>query len=290
MRLAIFSVMDWAVDLILSVTAARGDEIAVIVTCPGPPSRRSDAYLGVVAKAPPDVDVLVCNKKSTYAAKVAPYAPDALVCMGYPWLLPADLIALPPLGAFNVHNSLLPNYRGPNAFGWAIINGETELGITSHRMDAEFDTGPILQQFTLPFGINDTLATLSPQMGPAMYRLLNATLDQMAAGDPGRPQIGEGSYAPKFEPEFRYMDFSQPALVLHNKVRAYIGGRDLPKGALATLDGAQMCITETFYDPDLAAAFDPAAPGTVLLHDETRMVVQCGDMPLEMRAWERTDP
>ena len=288
MRLAVFTVMDFAVELIQSVASARGDEIAVVVTCPGPPSRRSDAYLGVVAKVSPDVDVLVCNHKRTYAAKVAPYAPDALVCLGYPWLLPGDLLDLPPLGAVNFHNSLLPNYRGPNAFGWAIINGESELGITSHRMDTQFDTGPILQQVSFPLGVNDTIETLMPSMGPAMFQMVNDTLDQVAAGDPGRPQQGEGSYAPKFEPEFRYLDFAQPALTLHNKIRAYMGGRDLPKGALATIADTQICITESFYDPELADAFEAAAPGTVLLQDEARMVVQCADMPLEIRAWHAT--
>ncbi len=289
MRIAVFTVMDFAMELILGVTQARSDEIVVVVTCPGPPSRRSDAHLGVIAKVPPNIDVLVCNDKSTYAAKVAPYAPDTLICMGYPWLLPPDLLDLPPLGAADLHNSLLPNYRGPNAFGWAIVNGETELGLTSHRMDARFDTGNILQQMSFPFGINDTMDTLLQTIGPAMPKLLDRTLDQIAAGDPGRPQEGEGSYAPKFDPAFRYLDFAQPALTLHNKVRAYIGGRDLPSGALATIDGVQMCITETFYDPALAKAFRPASPGTLLLQDATRIVVQCADMPLEIRAWHAAE-
>lgn len=289
MRLAVFTVMDFAMEMILGVARARGDEITVVVTCPGPPSRRSDAYLGVVAKVPPNVDVLVCNDKSTYAAKVAPYAPDALICMGYPWLLPTDLLELPPLGAANMHNSLLPKYRGPNAFGWAIINGETELGLTSHRMDGQFDTGNILQQMSFPLGINDTMEALLQTIGPAIPRMINSTLDQIAAGAPGRPQQGDGSYAPKFEPEFRYLDFDQPALTLHNKVRAYIGGRDLPRGALATVDGEELCITESFYNPDLVNGFPSAAPGAVLLRNATRIVVQCGDMPLEIRAWHAAE-
>ena len=139
MRIAVFTVMDLAMELVLSVTQARGDEIAVVVTCPGPPSRRSDAHLGEVAKVSTKVDVLVCNDKGTYAAKLTPYAPDALICMGYPWLLPADLLEVPPLGAANMHNSLLPDDRGPNAFGWAIVNGETELRLTAHRMDAKLE-------------------------------------------------------------------------------------------------------------------------------------------------------
>ena len=72
--------------------------------------------------------------------------------MGFPWKIPADALAVPTLGWLNGHPSLLPRHRGPIPVAWAIRDGDEEIGITFHRMDAELDTGAILAQAAQPLG------------------------------------------------------------------------------------------------------------------------------------------
>ena len=87
---------------------------------------------------------------SSIAPLLASVEPDLVVCMGFPWKIPPDALAVPRLGWLNGHPSLLPRHRGPLPVAWAIREGDEEIGITFHRMDADLDTGPILAQRRYP--------------------------------------------------------------------------------------------------------------------------------------------
>ena len=80
------------------------------------------------------------------------FAPDLALCLGFPWKIPPEALAVPRHGIVNGHPSLLPRYRGPSPVAWAIRNGENEVGFTFHYMDAELDTGNILAQERVPLG------------------------------------------------------------------------------------------------------------------------------------------
>ena len=101
---------------------------------------------------PTDLDLLMPARRASIAPLLASVRPDLVVCMGFPWKVPADALAVPRLGWINGHPSLLPHHRGPVPVAWAIRDGEEEFGVTFHRMDAELDAGPILAQKTLPIG------------------------------------------------------------------------------------------------------------------------------------------
>ena len=101
-----------------------GHPIVGVVTTPGPRRRRSRGYLDVVAAVRPGVDVLVSNPPERWAAMLAPLRPDLIVSGSFPWLIPDEVLALPRLGAINLHPALLPKGRGPNPIRWAIRNGE----------------------------------------------------------------------------------------------------------------------------------------------------------------------
>ena len=88
-----------------------------VVTSPGPKRRRSATYLEVVAAVPSGVDVIVSNQPERWEAVLAPLKPDLIVSGGSPWRIPADVLALPRLGAINFHDAPLPRHRGPNASG-----------------------------------------------------------------------------------------------------------------------------------------------------------------------------
>jgi methionyl-tRNA formyltransferase len=172
--------------------------------------------------------------------------PDLVVCMGFPWKVPADALAVPPLGWINGHPSLLPHHRGPVPVAWAIRAGDEEFGVTFHRMDAELDTGPILAQRALPVGKLCEPDEFYGRMGPAVIELLGEAFANLAAGSKGRAQEG-GEYESFFGDEDAYLDFTRPAAEVHRLAWAWrftIPGGTL-HGALAELDGATVRVLES---------------------------------------------
>jgi methionyl-tRNA formyltransferase len=258
---------------------ARGHVPVAYLTSPGPPRRRLDGYLKVVEQFGAAADVVVSSHPSLWRKQFEPYDLDLIACCGFPWRLPAELLELPRAGAINSHPSLLPKYRGagPNVFGWMFRNDERETGATVHRMSAEFDTGPILAQVRIPIEDDDNVGDVVRRLGEPMLRALDEGLAAVEAGDPGRPQEGEGFYCPPFEEEWRRVDWSQPARAVHNRVRSWTG-MESQGHAVAVIDGAEVTVRRTrLLAPGPGGA---ATPGTVLRRDADGVVVQCGDGPI----------
>jgi methionyl-tRNA formyltransferase len=178
----------------------------------------------------------------------------------------------------NSHPSLLPMYRGPFPLAWAVRNGDADLGLTFHRMDADFDTGPILAQGSVPLGAEDwTMEDVGPRLAGLASELLPRALERIAAGDPGDPQPEEGaSYAPLFDEEYACVDWSWPAADIHRQTRAWsftFPRPGEPRGPIAELDGTQVRLLRT----SLEERADAAAR------------VECGDGPLWILAHEPVD-
>ena len=274
--------------LVDDVVRSLGHRIVGVVTSPGPRRRRSTSYLEVVAAVPPGVDVLVSNHPSRWAAMLAPLRPDLIICGGMPWRLPTDVIALPRLGTINMHPARLPRYRGPASVEWAFRNGDPELGITVHRMDADFDTGAILAQGSVPIEDEDDIGTLVAKFGPVLAGVLGLALERVARGDPGEPQDEtQASEAGLFEEAWRTIDWDRPARTVHNQVRSWTGVRDIAKGALGEVEGEIVQVTKTRLLPNEATGTQ--APGTILRRDGARLVVQCRDGALELVDWSRAE-
>jgi methionyl-tRNA formyltransferase len=273
-------------SLVNEAVRPLGHRVVGVVTSPGPKRRRSPTYLEVVAAVPPGVDVIVSNHPERWAAMLAPWRPDLIISGGFPWRIPADVLALPRLGAINFHDALLPRHRGPNATGWAFRLDDTETGLTIHRITPEFDTGPVLAQAGVPITDDDNLSTLMAKIVDHAPALLRQALERVARGDPGDAQAeSQATEAGLFEDGWRIIDWSQPARTIHNQVRSWVGLRDIPLGALAEIDGETLQITRTRLTPDSPTTREPAPPGTVVHRDGERLVVQCGDGPIESLAW-----
>lgn len=265
---------------------ARGHTVAGFLTTPGPPRRRLLEHVHVVEEHGETHDVIVSSQPSIWAGVFAPYDLDLVLCCGFPWRLPADFLALPRLGAVNMHPSLLPKYRGagPNVFGWMFRNGERETGVTVHRMAAEFDTGPILAQERVEIGEDDDVRALMAKLGPPSERALDQGLAAAEAGEPGRPQEGPGFYCEAFEEEWRQVDWSQPARRVHDQVRSWTG-MESQGHAVARLEGeGELTVRRTRL---VAADGNGHAgpPGTVLRRDDDGLLVQCGDGPILVVDW-----
>jgi len=263
-----------AVMLARRVLEAGGHKLVGIVTSPGPRGRGRGTHLEVVAAAPRGADVLVSNHPARWAAMLAPLRPDLIISASFPWVIPDDVLALPRLGAINLHGGLLPERRGPNSFGWAFRLGDPEVGFTVHWLESGLDTGPILAQFRVPVG-DAYLDELFPAIFPQMPALLIEALAKVAAGDPGVPQDETRAfYAGDFEEEYRAIDWSRPAREVHDQCRAWMAlGRGMSPGAVGVVEGRPIRVLRTRLVPG-----DPAAaPGTVLSREGDALTVQCGE-------------
>jgi methionyl-tRNA formyltransferase len=219
----------------------------------------------VVFAAPEDLDVLLPARRGTIAPLLASAKPDLVVCMGFPWKIPTDALAVPRLGWLNGHPSLLPRHRGPTPVAWAIREGDDEIGITFHRMDAELDTGPIFSQRRYPLGELEPPDVFFPKMGPIVGEALAEALARLAAGDPGMQQSEAGSYESFFRAEDVWLDLSRPAAEVHRLAWAWRFGfaPDLVSGALLELDGTPVRVL-----------------ATSLTEVEGARRLECGDGPL----------
>ena len=177
----------------------------------GPVSGTDELVMG----AAPELDVLLPARRSTIAPLLASVRPDLVVCMGFPWRVPPDALAVPRLGWLNGHPSLLPLHRGPLPVAWAIRSGDEEVGITFHRMDAELDTGPILSQRRFPLGEPEEPEVFYGRFGPVIGEALFEALERLAAGDEGSPQAEGGGYETFFAADDAWLDLSRPAAEAH---------------------------------------------------------------------------
>jgi methionyl-tRNA formyltransferase len=209
----------------------------------GPLEMTDQLVMGAAA----DLDVLLPARRSTIAPLLASVEPDLVVCMGFPWRIPADALAVPRLGWLNGHPSLLPLHRGPLPVAWAIREGEDEIGITFHRMDAGLDTGPILSQRPVPLGEPEVPDVFYPRMGLVVVEALTEALGRLEAGDEGTPQGEGGSYESFFSEEDAWLDLSRPAEEVRRLAWSWLyafspGGT---RGGLLELDGTTVRVLAT---------------------------------------------
>ena len=166
---------------------------------------------------------------------------DAFVVVAYGQILSPEILAMPRLGCINVHGSLLPEYRGAAPIQWCLRHGATVTGITTMQMDAGMDTGPMLLKATVPIGLFDSAADLAQSLATVGADLLIETLLE---GDRGalmpEPQDdAQATYAPLIQKSDYELDWSQPAIALHNQVRGFYPAcvtifREAPLKVMAT--------------------------------------------------------
>jgi methionyl-tRNA formyltransferase len=250
-----------------AVVRATGNEPVAFLTMRnvdgryGPPADTGELVLG----AADELDVLLPARRSSVAPLLASVEPDLVVCMGFPWKIPPDALAAPRLGWLNGHPSLLPRHRGPLPVAWAIREGDEEIGITFHRMDADLDTGPILAQRRYTVGELQPPDSFYPGFGPTVGEALAEALERLAGGDDGTPQPDGGGYESFFAAEDVWLDLSRPADEVHRLTWAW-------RYAMA-LDGARGALLELDGEPTRVLA-------TSLTEVEGVRRIECGDGPL----------
>jgi methionyl-tRNA formyltransferase len=197
-------------------------------------------------------------------------APDAVVIIAYGQIISQRLIDIPRLGWINVHASLLPKYRGAAPINWAIANGEKRTGLTTMRIDAGLDTGPMLVNYETEIGADETAPELTARLANAAAPLIVETLEKLDRGEitPTPQDNSKMSLAPPLKKEDGRIDWSLDARKIHNRIR---GLQPWP-GAFTTFRGKNCQIWGKPLRP--VAAGD--APGIILATQEDGLLVICG--------------
>jgi methionyl-tRNA formyltransferase len=201
----------------------------------------------LIAAVPDGANVLMPGSRKAIAPLLRAVEPDLVLCMGFPWKIPADALEVPELGWLNGHPSLLPKHRGPVPLSWAIRHGDLESGVTFHFMDAELDTGPIVAQRSFEIGEFVEPEEFYGRMGEIVGPTLYEALEKIAAGERGTPQPDGGAYETFFTADDVWLDLSRPREELHRLVWAwrYTIARGTERGALLELDGGTVRVLRT---------------------------------------------
>jgi methionyl-tRNA formyltransferase len=147
--------------------------------------------------------------------------PDVSLVIAYGRILPLDVLGAARKGSLNLHASLLPKYRGAAPINWAIVNGETETGVSLMQMDEGLDTGPVFIREKLDIGPEETAGELATRIAELAARVVRMHLRAAVDGElrPERQEDALVSHAPPIEPEHRRVDFTLSAERVTNLVR-----------------------------------------------------------------------
>lgn len=156
------------------------------------------------------------------SARLAEIAPDFIFSFYYRHMIPAPLLSCARDGAYNMHGSLLPKYRGRAPVNWAVLHGESETGATLHEMVAKPDAGDILAWTAVPILPDDTAVEVFSKVTVAAEMTLWNILPAMLAGSAPRlaNDLSSGSYFGARKPEDGRIDWTRPAREVHNLIRA----------------------------------------------------------------------
>jgi len=188
-------------------------------------------------------------------------------------------------GFINFHAGKLPSYRGRNIINWAIINGESEIGVTAHVVNEGIDTGDIVLQRTLPVGWTDTYGDVLKRIVDAFPNIVVEAVSLLDDdGFLATPQRGMGTYFCGREDGDEWIEWSDTSLDLHNKIRGI--SRPGP-GARTLLDNQTVTIWHASYDP--AWPKYRATPGQVVGRNQNGVIVKTGDSTIELNEVQIAD-
>ena len=230
---------------------------------------RLAAEQGITVYAPEDVN------HPLWVDRIRAMAPDVIFSFYYRNLLSDDILNLAPKGAFNLHGSLLPKYRGRAPLNWVLVNGEKETGVTLHRMTNRADAGDIVAQQTVAIADSDVALSLHRKLCVASQTLLGDALPKIRSGQTQEraQNDAEATYVGRRTPEDGRLTWEKPAQELHNLVRAV---SDPWPGAFGYVGTNKFIVWKSRVRTDMAAA----KPGTVL--SVAPLVVACGEGALEI--------
>jgi methionyl-tRNA formyltransferase len=230
----------------LEAVVAAGHDVRLVVTQPDRAAGRGmQVQVGAVKEAAiklglPVVQPEKIKKNEEFRVQLEAIQPDAILVVAYGRIIPDWMLALPRFGCINLHGSLLPKYRGAAPIQWAVANGETVTGVTTMRLDAGLDTGPMLLAQAMPIAPEETAEDLFESLAALGAPLMLRTLAGLEDGSvkPVEQDHTCATLAPILTREDGRMDFARTALELLNRWRGF---QPWP-GAWTTLRGKKLIV------------------------------------------------
>lgn len=274
MKILFMGTPDFAVYSLKALCDRGGDEITV-VTQPDKPKGRKYVL------TPPEVKVFAEErglsvyqptslKGEDFAELLHSIDPEIIIVAAYGKILPPSVINYPKYGCINVHGSLLPRYRGAAPIQRALIDGESETGITIMYMNEGLDTGDMLAKATVKITDEDNFESLFDKMATAGAELLVETLPKIIDGSiiPEKQDDSLATYASKIEKDDCKVDFGYPSRAIFNKIR---GLSPFPLAYAMRGDNQLKLVSVKMTDKKS----DKAAGS--LISDGKKLYVVCGD-------------
>lgn len=268
----------------LALLLERGDHVVALVTHEDNPGEKIWFKTPAIAAREKGVPVFTPEKVNTpeWIERLAALQPDLILSVYYRHMISPRILALPRLGAFNLHGSLLPKYRGRAPINWAVLHGEPRIGMTLHRMVKAADAGAIVDQEGVDLGPRDTAEQAFRKVLPCARRVVARQIEALLAGTAREtPQDeAQASYFGGRKPEDGRIGWTQSSTQIFNLIRAVT---DPYPGAYADIDGARLMVW--WAEPDSPATRGRrGAPGEVL--SVAPLVVATGDGALELTQTE----
>jgi len=275
MRLIFFGTPDFASRCLRKILSSR-HEVAAVVTVPDSPKGRGRKL------AQPDVKKLALElgvevlqperlNDSQFLERLDSIKADFFCVVAFR-ILPEEVFSKPPLGCVNLHASLLPRYRGAAPINWALINGETQTGLTTFFIGRRVDTGDIILQEEINIGSDETFGELHDRMADSGGDLLIKTMHLIESGAFSTivQDHSKATPAPKIDPELGRIDWTKTAAEIHNLAR----GLSPRPGAFSFLDNKRVMILKTAIIDDGGSG---NTPGTIVAADPKYGIsVACG--------------
>ena len=271
----------------LSLLLERGDHVVALITHADNPHEKIWFKTPAVAAREKGIPVFTPESVNTpeWREKIAALRPDLILSVYYRHMIGTKLLALPPLGAWNLHGSLLPKYRGRAPINWAVLHGEARIGMTLHRMVKSADAGAIVDQDGADIGPRDTAEQAFRKVLPCARRVLARQIDALLAGlATETPQDeAQASYFGGRKPEDGRIVWTQTSRQIFNVIRAVT---DPYPGAFTEIGEARLMVWWAEMDTPAAHAMAgrAAAAGAVL--SLVPLVVATGDGAIELTKTE----
>ncbi|HEY1765683.1 MAG TPA: formyltransferase [Opitutaceae bacterium] len=272
----------------LDLLVARGDNVVALVTHEDNPAEKLWFKPPALIARQRGIPIHTPDKVSTpeWREAIAALRPDLILSAYYRKMISTRILGLAPLGAFNMHGSLLPKYRGRAPVNWAVLNGEPRIGMTLHRMVREPDAGAIVDQEGVDIGPRDTAEEAFRKVLPCARRVLARQIDALLIGTArGSPQDeSQATYFGGRTPEDGRIDWTQSARRTFNLIRAVT---DPYPGAFVDVGPARLMVW--WAEPESPAARGRLGrPGEIL--SVSPLVVATGDAALELTRVEWRGP
>jgi len=268
----------------LEACLASGAQVVAVYTQPDRPAGRGRKLAASPVKQAALAAGITVEQPETLRDKSArerlrDHAPDLMIVVAYGLILPKSVLAIPRLGCWNVHASILPRWRGAAPIQRAILAGDLETGVDVMQMEAGLDTGPVLLEARTPIHPDDTGGRLHDRLAELGADALGEALARVLRGETlvARAQSADGvTYAHKLDKAEAQLDWSEPAAVLARKVRAF----DPWPVAEAVIGGERLRL----WSAEAVAAGDYVAPpGTLVERHRDAIDIATGDGLLRIR-------